>query len=231
MEKQGISVLLVDDDEDEYILLRDMLKRTSVSPGPLMLRIDWAATFQTALQALATGIYDAALIDYHLGEQTGLDLLRVINQRGMLSLSESEPSRARRLHQQVAVVLVDIDHFKGVNDSFGHPVGDEVLQAVAGRLRSALRNQDVLSRYRGEEFVILLPECCPVMGATIAERLRLLFDKQPVKTQAGSVNITVSLGMAIAEPPSNNLDDMLERADQALYRAKQAGRNRVEVYA
>lgn len=158
-------------------------------------------------------------------------LTGLYNRRGMQSLSESELSRARRLHQQVAVVLVDIDHFKRVNDSFGHPVGDEVLQAVAGRLRSSLRNQDVLSRYGGEEFVILLPECCPVMGATIAERLRLLFDKQPVKTQAGSVNITVSLGIAIGEPLSNNLDDMLERADQALYRAKQAGRNRVEVDA
>jgi diguanylate cyclase (GGDEF)-like protein len=157
-------------------------------------------------------------------------LTGLYNRRGMLSLSESELGRAMRLHQQVTVVLVDIDLFKVVNDTYGHPVGDEVLQAVAGRLRASLRNQDVLARYGGEEFAILLPECCPVMGATIAERLRRLFENHPVHTHSGSVNITVSLGMVVAEPASSNLGDLLLFADQALYRAKQGGRNRVEVY-
>jgi diguanylate cyclase (GGDEF)-like protein len=185
--------------------------------------------FEDLAARAALAIENAQL--YVAVEQLSLTdpLTGLYNRRGLLSLSESELNRAMRLNQQVAVVVLDIDYFKRVNDTYGHPTGDEVLRAVAGRLRSSLRNQDVLARYGGEEFAILLPECCLVMATTIAERIRLLFDNQPVQTQAGSIHITTSLGLIVSQPVSSDLNELLERADQAMYRAKQGGRNRVEI--
>ncbi len=156
-------------------------------------------------------------------------LTGLYNRRGLETLSEHELLRARRNNQPVSVIVLDIDHFKKVNDTFGHPVGDEVLRELSIRLRDSLRNQDILARYGGEEFAILLPDCNAEMAFSIANRLRKLFNHQPVKTTAGAVSITISLGVVVKEQVRQSLPELVDQADAVLYRAKQNGRNRVEI--
>ena len=123
--------------------------------------------------------------------------------------------------------MVDIDHFKQVNDTSGHAVGDQVLQQVAEHCRQELRETDVVGRYGGDEFAILLPESDPVAAAQVAERLRQRIARQPLNTTTGPVAVTISLGIAALDDENLTLDILLSRADQALYDAKQGGRNRV----
>lgn len=156
-------------------------------------------------------------------------LTGLFNRRGLLTMGENELRRAHRFRHPTAMIMVDIDHFKKVNDTYGHAVGDDVLRVVAERLRHSLRTQDILARYGGEEFAILVPECNSQMAEHVAERLRLLFDSHPVDTPSGEVAITVSLGAAVNRMMQEDLLVLLDRADSALYAAKQAGRNCVIV--
>jgi diguanylate cyclase (GGDEF)-like protein len=126
----------------------------------------------------------------------------------------------------IAAVMVDIDHFKRINDTYGHPVGDEVIRVVAGRLRDAVRDGDVLGRYGGEEFALVTPQ--PGTSASdLAERLRRVVSDDPVPTGAGRLPITISVGLAPAGGGEPDLRQLLSRADEALYQAKLTGRDRV----
>jgi diguanylate cyclase (GGDEF)-like protein len=137
---------------------------------------------------------------------------------------------AQRHRRPAAVIMLDINHFKQINDTYGHPVGDEVIRAVATRLRETSRDTDVVGRYGGEEFVLVTPEAGG--GATrLAERLRAAVCERPVQTEAGGLTVTISVGMAHVDGGEQDLSDLLARADGALYTAKQNGRNRVEVTA
>lgn len=156
-------------------------------------------------------------------------LTGLFNRRGLLTLGENELRRAHRFRHPTTMIMVDIDHFKKVNDTYGHAVGDDVLRVVGERLRHSLRTQDILARYGGEEFAILVPECNAQMAELVAERLRLLFENHPVETQSGDIAITVSLGAAVNRMMQEDLLVLLDRADSALYAAKQAGRNCVKV--
>jgi diguanylate cyclase (GGDEF)-like protein len=121
--------------------------------------------------------------------------------------------------------MVDIDHFKRINDTYGHPVGDEVIRVVAGRLRDATRDTDILGRYGGEEFALVTAHTGS-SAPELAERLRQVVGRAPIPTAAGPLGVTISVGLA---PPHGDLDlrRLLTRADDALYQAKQTGRNRV----
>ena len=122
------------------------------------------------------------------------------------------------------LALIDLDHFKRINDVHGHAAGDQVLQAFAGVASACLREGDVLARYGGEEFVVLLPDCSPERLTACCERLRIAFtDVQLIGLTVG--NLSLSGGMTLLMP-GDDLDDALQRADQALYRAKRDGRNR-----
>jgi len=123
----------------------------------------------------------------------------------------------------LSLLIVDVDHFKVINDTYGHLVGDEVLIELTRRLRAHLRTVDVLARWGGEEFVLLLPHCAASVAMRVAEKLRVLVVEQPFP-QAGSV--TASFGLAQWQP-HEPLDIWLKRADDALYAAKASGRNRV----
>jgi diguanylate cyclase (GGDEF)-like protein len=121
-----------------------------------------------------------------------------------------------------------VDHFKRVNDRHGHHVGDQVLRTLAERCKSALRSGDVLGRYGGEEFAILLPGTSQQNAATVlAERIRRKVAEDPIDTDAGAVKVTVSVGVAAMDEETRHPEDLFKRADAALYEAKQAGRNRV----
>lgn len=157
-------------------------------------------------------------------------LTGLYNRRYLERALEAEFSRVRRYGGLLSVLLFDIDHFKKVNDGYGHQAGDAVLKAIAARLREVLRQSDIAGRYGGEEFTVLLPNT-ELDGAVIfAERLREVIAAEPVVTKAGSVPVTISIGVSElrAETPSH--EKLVHEADMALYRAKDAGRNCVKVH-
>jgi diguanylate cyclase (GGDEF)-like protein len=152
------------------------------------------------------------------------------NRGAIIELLERELSRARREDTSVGILLMDIDHFKKINDTRGHLIGDEVLRALTGHLKTEIRSYDSLGRYGGEEFLVLLPGCDTAKLAAKAEQLRQVVDRSPIDTSVGPVPATISIGgMASAECPHAGLNDLLRAADVALYRAKMAGRNRVKM--
>src|SRR5690606_38977160 len=128
--------------------------------------------------------------------------------------------------QPLAVLFIDIDWFKKVNDTHGHACGDECLRAVASALRTGLRPDDVLGRYGGEEFLVILPDQDAAAARVVGERLRQSIERLPLRWQGEVLHLTVSIGLA-ARRPGDGPARLLERADKALYRAKHEGRNRV----
>jgi diguanylate cyclase (GGDEF)-like protein len=155
-------------------------------------------------------------------------LLGVFNRRHFFELARGEMERARRYHHPLAIVMIDVDDFKQINDSHGHLVGDQVLRGVATRCKETLRTVDVLGRYGGEELVVLLPETDTVGALEAAERQRAMIAGTPIVAEDVSVSVTCSFGVASWNPlEDTRLEDILDRADQALYTAKNAGRNQV----
>jgi diguanylate cyclase (GGDEF)-like protein len=160
---------------------------------------------------------------------------RVDGKTGLLNAAtwqreaHTEVSRAVRTHTPLAVAMMDIDHFKAVNDTYGHLAGDAVLAGISAALRGLLRDYDIVGRFGGEEFAILLPHTTAAEATDIAERLRLRLAKiiTPVTAGAESVplRITASIGVAALEEARRDLDELLAAADSALYQAKQSGRN------
>ncbi|GAP62450.1 hypothetical protein ARMA_0873 [Ardenticatena maritima] len=154
-------------------------------------------------------------------------LTGLYNRRGFFYTADYLLGRTDRMPDDAAVLLFDIDHFKQVNDTFGHDVGDEVLRELAHRAQTLLRERDVVARYGGEEFVILLTSVSPEIARRVAERLRHRIGSEPFTTSAGSLPITISIGLAMkpahGEPVS--LMQLITWADKALYAAKEAGRN------
>lgn len=155
------------------------------------------------------------------------DLTHLYNRRGFFELGRQELIRARRFGKPLGAILIDIDHFKRCNDSHGHAVGDAVLREVAARCNQQLREVDVIGRYGGEEFVILLPETGLTGAVITAERLRQHVAARPIPTECGPFHVTISLGVAELNGAMSDLEALLGPADQALYEAKAAGRNRV----
>ncbi|MBA3534528.1 MAG: diguanylate cyclase [Ardenticatenales bacterium] len=154
-------------------------------------------------------------------------LTSLYNRRGFFLLGEREIERARRLEAPVAVVMLDIDHFKRINDTFGHAAGDQVLQSVAAQCQGIVRQADLLGRLGGEEFAVLLPTTTLATAAEVAERMRALVAERPVVIEEATIPVTISLGVAEARGREADLATLLAQADAALYRAKTEGRNRV----
>jgi two-component system, cell cycle response regulator len=142
----------------------------------------------------------------------------------------SELFRHAREHRPFGIAMVDIDHFKKINDTYGHLCGDEVLRAVARRMKDCIRPYDTIGRYGGEEFLIVVAASDAAGTMALAERIRGKIESQPISTQTGEVRVTVSLGVAVSSDASS-LDPqvLLGLADDALYRAKEHGRNRSEL--
>jgi diguanylate cyclase (GGDEF)-like protein len=151
------------------------------------------------------------------------------NRRVILEHLDAEIARARRHDGCVGVVLVDIDHFKNINDTHGHQVGDQVLVEVARRLRDSLRTYDGLGRYGGEEFLAVMACRNDADAALIAERLLRAVGDEPVTTAAGALHLTISLGVATTRTHSFDSTHLLAASDAALYQAKHTGRNRLVV--
>jgi len=149
------------------------------------------------------------------------------NRRHFLGAAALSMESFRRYHRPLALLILDIDHFKKINDAYGHATGDQVLVAVADTLRSVLRSADLCGRFGGEEFVCLLPETTETEARIVAERLRRSLAEQSVATAEGTVRFTASIGLTVADVSDATVESLLQRADVAMYEAKKAGRNRV----
>ncbi len=152
------------------------------------------------------------------------------NRAAILEILQRELPRARREAGSVGILLADLDHFKAINDTYGHLAGDAVLREVAHRLVGSVRSYDAIGRYGGEEFLMLLPGCDPSSTLERAEKLRVAIAGSPVVAHEVAIPVTLSIGaVASGEPGHADADALLRVADAALYRAKAAGRNRVEM--
>jgi diguanylate cyclase (GGDEF)-like protein/PAS domain S-box-containing protein len=154
-------------------------------------------------------------------------LTGLANRRRFMELAQREFTRSRRYQGPLTMLMMDIDHFKRVNDTHGHDVGDEVLRALAATSIKALREADILGRLGGEEFGVLLPETEATAAMEVAERLRRAVEAAAMATGGGELRITVSIGAASLSGDTTSVEALLKRADVALYEAKQSGRNRV----
>jgi diguanylate cyclase (GGDEF)-like protein len=155
------------------------------------------------------------------------DLTGLCNRRHFLALAEDERRRQASEHQPLALMLLDIDHFKSVNDRFGHDVGDAVIRHVADVCRGTVTATDILARFGGEEFVLLLPLVTGERAAARAEEMRRRLEASPLKMDRAEVRVTISVGVAEGSAELQSIGDLMKRADEALYQAKRDGRNRV----
>lgn len=150
-------------------------------------------------------------------------LTGILNRRSLFEFAEQQFQRSQRYGHPFAVIIFDIDHFKAVNDEYGHLMGDRVLKAVTAMVQTQIRTLDCFGRYGGEEFVLVLPDSDHEAGGILSDRLRKNFANlhiDPIERR-----ITASFGVAAYEPQDDHIDTLFNRADQALYHAKQAGRN------
>lgn len=159
-------------------------------------------------------------------------LTNLMNRAEILATLEREFSRSGRDDKPTSLILADIDHFKRVNDTLGHAAGDEVLKEVAKRLKADLRPYDVVGRYGGEEFLLILPGCNLTTGARRADEIRKLVAKSSIETPFGTTSATVSMGVTATDALRDcSVAEFLQEADVSLYTAKKNGRNRVEVFS
>jgi two-component system, cell cycle response regulator len=156
-------------------------------------------------------------------------LTGVVNRAVVMDSLRSELSRQVREHRPFGVVLIDIDHFKRINDTHGHICGDAVLKEVAQRMKNSVRPYDTVGRYGGEEFLIVVSSSDEQGTMSLAERVRYALESRPIETEAGEVSVTVSCGVAVSIGKGMDPQSLLRMADEALYRAKQQGRNRSEL--
>jgi diguanylate cyclase (GGDEF)-like protein len=195
----------------------------------------WASLSGQRLRFAGDDALLAAIVDVTAQRQTREDLLQqathdpltgVFNRRHLEDVLRQELDRAERHARPLAVAMMDADHFKSINDTYGHQTGDEVLRAISDRCRKTLRSNDILGRYGGEEFAIVFPETSLDEAGAVAERLRAAVGDEPIKVGDNALGVTVSIGLA-AFAPGNDLEKLFQRADSALYTAKQDGRNLV----
>jgi two-component system cell cycle response regulator len=172
------------------------------------LRDNVQASIEMAITDALTSLYNRRYMETHL-----------------TALVEQAAARSK----PIAVMILDIDFFKSINDGHGHDAGDDVLREFAMRIRKSIRNIDLACRYGGEEFVIVMPETDMAVASMVAERIRRRIATEPFPIQQGSKNleVTISIGLAALNGATDNASAMLKRADTALYRAKRDGRNRV----
>lgn len=157
-------------------------------------------------------------------------LTGVFNRRYLFQAAAQELARTRRYGSSFAVVMLDVDHFKQVNDTYGHLSGDAVLKEVANTIGQQLRSSDVLGRYGGEEFAIILPETSGSQAVQVGERIRQQLEALTFQVDSYAIQVTVSIGIGSYTAPTDSVDVIFKRADQALYFAKASGRNTCSIF-
>ncbi len=213
--------------------IRDMEVRMKTAQGRVFIAelaailIDYNG-FPAFLVAL-NDISQRKVLEEELFRKASTDALTGINNRGYFqNLAEQEVRRTRRFSRALSAMMIDIDHFKSVNDSLGHSAGDAVIQGIVKRSLESLRQSDRIGRIGGEEFAVVLPETSLSAAFEVADRLRAHIQEKPIIAEHFAVPCTVSIGVAQLSEEDGGIEDLLARADKALYRAKQTGRNKVE---
>ena len=212
---ENMGILMVDNLLSQQEIPQEQIPILTAVAGQLGMAIKNARLFQ--------GVEELSITD----GLTGLYLLRYFRQR-----LKEEFYRAERTHGQLSLMILDIDHFKRINDTYGHPAGDTVLTSVAERVLSNARKVDLTARYGGDEFVILLPDTAAEEALLLAERLHQAVSNEPVVlTNKSSIHLTVSIGVATYPTHAATIDELIKRADEALYWIKSHGRNRIRLYS
>ena len=190
------------------------------------------AALQSANANLMSQLSEIKTLQQQLQEQANRDALTgLYNRRYLVATFERELARCRREGMPLALMMLDVDHFKRINDRHGHRAGDEILRLLGALLHTGLRRDDVACRYGGEEFVLLLPHMSAATALDRAEQLRTEFERLHIDTPAGEVRTTVSIGMAMFPEHGQDLDALTHCADLALYAVKRQGRNAVQLYS
>ncbi|MEP7042738.1 MAG: diguanylate cyclase [Dokdonella sp.] len=218
-----------------FVMLR-VLQLTLLWPLPVWLEFALPAAFAYASLVLAFGLADHTLsirherdVAHRLAEHDALT--GVLNRRAILARLRAAFLQARESGEPLALLFLDLDHFKRVNDSYGHRAGDQCLRAVIGPIASELRQGDALGRYGGEEFLVVLPGAAAANAEIVAERIRDHVQEMPILVSGTRIGLTLSVGIAALDDDVLTPDDLIERADAALYRSKSAGRNVVSTHA
>jgi len=174
-------------------------------------------------------ITERKAMEDHLKRLATTDPLTALNnRRSFYEKSEHERKKALRFKHAFSILMLDIDHFKAINDTYGHDVGDDVLKAIAGVLAGSLRDVDILGRMGGEEFAITLPETSMPKAVQVAERIRATIDALVVEAESNAIDMKISIGVASLTADGESVESLLTQADKLLYQAKEHGRNRVE---
>jgi diguanylate cyclase (GGDEF)-like protein len=227
---------------DEVLMVRisslsSEVAKVTVS-GDLSLRLDPGgndelSSFVRAINSMLAAIQKAKIellqaqesLRFHAEHDA---LTGVRNRRAIRDILRKELARCRRERNSLGVILADVDHFKTINDHYGHASGDAVLVAVVQRITATLRSYDLLGRYGGEEFLIIAPGCDLDLAQKLAERVRAAVGDEPIDLGDYTASISLSLGVTLGTPESDP-EFLVAQADTAMYEAKRKGRNRVEV--
>ncbi len=196
-------------------------------PGGIIQSINFAFIFVSLL--ILTSSFMLMINDKFMGEILRLatmdSLTEIYNRAAMERLIEKEIDRSKRYELPMSLLLLDLDHFKKINDTYGHQVGDFTLKTVVRTITGVLREHDILGRFGGEEFTILLPDTDLVNAHIVAERVREIVQKTPIKAGSKNINITLSIGFATLNHKTDDYQELFRRSDLGLYKAKQTGRN------
>jgi len=187
------------------------------------------ATMEVFGSQVAAAIHTAKLLNVVQQLAVTDELTRLYNRRHFFDLANREFNRSQRYEKELAAMIIDIDHFKQFNDQYGHLVGDQVLRAVSQMLRENLREVDILGRYGGEEFSVLLPSTNMAAAVLAAKRLHKHVAEVPVPTDAGPLSVKFSIGVSAMSGKDDSLQELINRADKAMYVAKNSGRNKLAV--
>jgi diguanylate cyclase (GGDEF)-like protein len=201
----------------------EMTTDSALNVGSALTYVVIALSFHATLMALVVGRLLAEL--RHRSRHDGLTGL--LNRRAVEEAMELQIQRSRRTGESFSALMLDLDHFKSINDRFGHAVGDRALKHAAALLKSGVREVDCLARFGGEEFLVLMPGATLETAHPVAERLRELLAAHPLPVEAASEPLSVSIGIAQWADAAEDASRLLMRADAALYQAKQQGRDRV----
>jgi diguanylate cyclase (GGDEF)-like protein len=200
-----------------------------VSPGTFQSSLFVAAAAAAIVSSFAFLLLQKERAEGEAVRMATMDpLTGAYNRRTFHEIAERELSRIRRAGQPLSIIILDIDHFRPVNENYGNRVGDQVLQKIADIVRAALRKEDMLVRYGGEEFLVMLPEVPGPGAVVVAGRIRKSVEAETIQFEGKSLRLTVSVGVSarLDEGPES-IENLLTRADDALALAKQRGRNRV----
>jgi len=232
------------DDKTRYKIRKAMREGTSIrtqilnydkAGNELWLDINMVPLFDengtlTYYAAIERDLTEHKKLQSHLESMATIDSLTgLANRQAFMQRAKNEFNRARRYARPLTVVMIDIDHFKAINDRYGHAAGDEVLRQAADICQSSLRGSDLMGRIGGEEFVLLLPDTPHTNAYHVAERMRVHLYETPIELENGTtLNITASFGVASMNEDDSDFNAVLERADEAMYHAKHDGRNQVK---